>query len=168
MPHCGAHSERDVTGRRVRYRSHRHPLLITAAFDATGVDRIREAEEVFIHVKRIYYSNGSVLTGDYIADAILDLAQVVATRGASTSIDIPVILPDGATGHAQLLLGPASSMLSVTEPVVPQVRRGWDEDRAKDAVRGVRASIRSFTRQSHPVSVIDPDNAAYLSDFDGL
>jgi hypothetical protein len=119
-------------------------------------------------VKRIYYSNGSVLTGDYIADAILDLAQVVATRGASTFIDIPVVLPDGQTGHAQLLLGPASTMLSVTEAVVPQVYRRWDEDRARDAVRGVRASIRSLSHQVRPMSMKDADNSAYQPDFGGL
>jgi hypothetical protein len=119
-------------------------------------------------VKRIYYSNGSVLTGDYIADAILDLAQVVATRGASTSIDIPVVLPDGATGHAQLLLGPASSMLSVTEAVVPRISRGWDEDRAQDALRGVRASIRSLSHQVRPITVPDSEVSAYEPDFGGL
>lgn len=134
----------------------------------TGLDRPRETEEVYLHVKRIYYSNGSVLTGDYIADAILDLAQVVASRGASTSIDIPVVLPDGGTGHAQLLLGPTSSMLSVTEKVVPHAGHSWDEDRAKDAVRGVRASIRLFSHQSRPVAVMEPDKSAFLSDFDGL
>ena len=119
-------------------------------------------------MKRIYYSNGSVLTGDYIADAILDLAQVVATRGASTFIDIPVVLPDGETGHAQLLLSPASTMLSVTETVVPQVYRRWDEDRARDAVRGVRASIKSLSRPARPISVKDSDGSAYQPDFGGL
>jgi hypothetical protein len=119
-------------------------------------------------VKRIYYSNGSVLTGDYIADAILDLAQVVATRGASTFIDIPVVLPGGETGHAQLLLSPASSMLSVTEAAAPQPPRGWDEDRARDAVRGVRASIRSLSRQVRPISIKDSDGSAYQPDFGGL
>ncbi|WP_146134441.1 hypothetical protein [Glaciihabitans tibetensis] len=119
-------------------------------------------------MKRIYYSNGSVLTGDYIADAILDLAQVVATRGASTSIDIPVVLPDGQTGHAQLLLSPTSAMLSVTEPVVAHPSRSWDEDRAQDAVRGVRASIRSLSRQGRPITVRELDYSAYQPDFGGL
>jgi hypothetical protein len=118
-------------------------------------------------VKRIYYSSGSVLTGDFIADAILDLAQLVASRRASAYVDIPVILPDGETGHATMLISPASAMLAVPEAVVKRISRRWDEDEADDAVRGVRASIRDLSAPKAS-AMQDIDGTAYRPDFGGI
>jgi hypothetical protein len=119
-------------------------------------------------VKRIYYSSGSVLTGDYIADAILDLAQVVASRNSTASVDIPVILPDGETGHAKLLISHASPMLAVPEAVMTRISRTWDEDAANDAVRGVRDHIKSLARGGRALPERSPDVSAYIPDFGGL
>ena len=119
-------------------------------------------------MKRIYYSSGSVLTGDYIADAILDLAQVVASRNSTASVDIPVILPDGETGHAKLLISHASSMLAVPEAVMTRISRTWDEDAANDAVRGVRDHIKSLARGGRALPERSPDVSAYIPDFGGL
>jgi len=119
-------------------------------------------------VKRIYYSSGSVLTGDYIADAILDLAQVVASRNSTASVKIPVILPDGDTGHAKLLISPVSPMLAVPEAVMTRVSRTWDEDAASDAVRGVRDHIKSLTLGGRATPLRSSDTTAYIPDFGGL
>jgi hypothetical protein len=119
-------------------------------------------------VKRIYYSSGSVLTGDYIADAILDLAQVVASRNSTASVHIPVILPDGDTGHAIFLISPVSPMLAVPEAVMTRVSRTWDEDAANDAVRGVRDRIKSLSLGGRALPVQPSDGSAYMPDFGGL
>jgi ssDNA-binding replication factor A large subunit len=66
-------------------------------------------------MKRVYYASGSVLTGDRTAEAIVHYAAALATRTTSDSIDIPILLPDGATGRAQLLIGPASQLVVVPE-----------------------------------------------------
>jgi hypothetical protein len=66
-------------------------------------------------MKRVYYSGGSVLTGDRTADAVVRYAGALATRAASDTIDIPISLTDGSVGRAQLLIGPASQFVVVPE-----------------------------------------------------
>jgi hypothetical protein len=119
-------------------------------------------------MKRIYYSSGSVLTGDYIADAILDLAQVVASRNSTASVNIPVILPDGDTGSAKLLISPVGPMLAVPEAVMARVSRTWDEDAANDAERGVRDRIKLLTHGGRALPLRSADTSAYIPDFGGL
>lgn len=118
-------------------------------------------------MKRIYYSSGSVLTGDYIADAVLDLAVLVSARSASATVDIPVVLADGSTGQANLLISPVSSLLTVPEAVMTLNSREWDEEHVGAAVRGVRARIERLTSTPQARAVRDADRAAYISDFDG-
>jgi hypothetical protein len=119
-------------------------------------------------MKRIYYSSGSVLTGDYIADAILDLAQVVASRNSTASVNIPVILPDGDTGSAKLLISPVGPMLAVPEAVMTRVSRTWDEDAANDAVQGVRDRIKALTLRGRALPLRSADANTYIPDFGGL
>lgn len=65
-------------------------------------------------MKRIYYASGFLLTGDRTAQAVLDLASALAKRESSDVIEIPILAEDGAIGIAQLLLGPASQLMTVT------------------------------------------------------
>jgi hypothetical protein len=118
-------------------------------------------------VKRIYYSSGSVLTGDFIADAIVDLAVFVSSRSASASVDIPVVLPDGSTGQAHLLISPVSSLLTVSESAMAIDSGQWDDEVAGAAVRGVRAQIESLTNTPRAQTVRDGEPPTFLSDFDG-
>jgi len=66
-------------------------------------------------MKRIFYASGSVVTGDRTADAVITYAQVLADREASDVIEIPVFSADGTVGRAQLLVGPASQLMVVSE-----------------------------------------------------
>jgi len=66
-------------------------------------------------MKRIFYSSGSVVTGDRIAEAIVHYAEVLAQRDTSDTIDVPIVLTSGRSGRAQLLLGPASQLAVVPE-----------------------------------------------------
>jgi hypothetical protein len=61
----------------------------------------------------IHYADGSVLTGSAISRALVDYAQVLASNGASATVDIPTREDGGALGHATFLLGPASQMVAV-------------------------------------------------------
>jgi hypothetical protein len=67
-------------------------------------------------MKRIYYSSGSILTGDRMADVVVTYAAALATRELSDTVDIPIFLEGGATARAQLLIGPASQLVVVPEP----------------------------------------------------
>ena len=66
-------------------------------------------------MKRIFYSSGSVVTGDRIAEAIIHYAEVLALRDTSDTIDVPIALESGRVGRAQLLIGPASELAVVPE-----------------------------------------------------
>jgi len=66
-------------------------------------------------MKRIYYSSGSVVTGDRIAEAVIVYAEILALRDTSDTIDVPISLSSGQIGRAQLLIGPASQLVMVPE-----------------------------------------------------
>lgn len=67
-------------------------------------------------MERIFYAGDSVLTGTEIARALVAYAEALAMKEASATVELPVRLPDGTTGRAALLVGPASQLLSQTEP----------------------------------------------------
>lgn len=66
-------------------------------------------------MKRIFYASGSVLTGDRTADAVIKFAQVLAEREASDVIEIPIFIAGSAVARAQLLIGPASQLMTISE-----------------------------------------------------
>lgn len=66
-------------------------------------------------MRRVYYSSGSILTGDDIAQAVLEFAEALAKDGRADIIEIPVVLGSGNQGTATLLVGPSSQLVSVTE-----------------------------------------------------
>ncbi len=66
-------------------------------------------------MKRIFYVNGSVITGDRTAEAVLAYAQALARREGSDTIDIAVVGELGETARAQLLIGPASQLMVVSQ-----------------------------------------------------
>ena len=100
-------------------------------------------------MKRLHQAGGSVLTGDALADAVLDYARALGNRRQLDVVDIPVITERGERGHAQLLIGSGIELMSVTaSSISPEL---LDQD-AVDAIsrqaagkRGVRA--RPFGRQ---------------------
>ncbi|MGV8884726.1 MAG: hypothetical protein ACOH1T_03940 [Microbacteriaceae bacterium] len=66
-------------------------------------------------MKRIYYASGSFLTSDAIADALIIYADALAHTNGSDIVDFPIVLPDGTTGTASALMGPASQLATATE-----------------------------------------------------
>ena len=65
-------------------------------------------------MKRLHHAGGSVLTGDALADAVLDYARALGNRHVLDVVDIPVVNDDGEYGHAQLLVGSGIELMSVT------------------------------------------------------
>jgi hypothetical protein len=68
-------------------------------------------------MKRIYYAGTSIVTGDELAEALLGYAQALASNRTSASVEIPILLPEGTTGSARVVLGSASEMVAVVETV---------------------------------------------------
>ena len=67
-------------------------------------------------MKRIFHAGGSVVTGSDLADAVLQYAERLSTRGQVEVVDIPVQGDGGQLGRAQFLIGAASQLTSVTSP----------------------------------------------------
>ena len=105
-------------------------------------------------MRRVYYSSGSVLTGDAIANAVLEYAEALAKDGRADIVEIPVVLPSGSAGTAVLLIGPSSQLASVTEESHLQAPRNDD----------LVADLRQRTvRLSSPRPVAQHQYADFLS-----
>ena len=65
-------------------------------------------------MKRIIYASGDFLTDDTIADALMDYASVLAIVGSADVVKLPGLDGDGAIQEMQLVVGPASQILSMT------------------------------------------------------
>jgi hypothetical protein len=107
-------------------------------------------------MKRVYYASGSVLTGDKTADAIVHYAAALASRATSDTIDIPIVLPDGTTGRAQLLIGPASQLVIVPEEGIP--------DTPEDEETIAELSRRSRLLSSPHPQAVDGSATPYYAD----
>jgi len=74
-------------------------------------------------MKSVMYAGVTFLTGDEIADALLELAAALGKNEKAETVEIPVITPEGVLSSVQLVIGPASQFISrpvesaFTEPV---------------------------------------------------
>ena len=67
-------------------------------------------------MQRILYAGGEVLTGSAIAEVLLKYARALGETNGSAIVRIPSRLEDGTTGSAEFLIGPASQLMSKSEP----------------------------------------------------
>ena len=67
-------------------------------------------------MKRILYAGGSFITGDSIADAVLDYAAELANAGKAAKLIIPALDLEQRQEEVALVVGPSSQLLA--EPVV--------------------------------------------------
>lgn len=105
-------------------------------------------------MKRIFYSSGSVVTTDRVAEAVIEYAQQLARGETSDAVMIPVIAGDGSAHEARLLLGPASQLAAVDEEEhVADVRLEGDVEEA--AIEALRARIASLHHVAVPVDDVD-------------
>lgn len=106
---------------------------------------------------RIHYAGGSELTGDEIADALMDLAEELGRAGKASSVEIPVRSPDGSIGRCRFLIGPASQIVSETEKSdLPEVR---DDELVAALLREAKALRPHLAMHTETVETIgwDPD-----------
>jgi hypothetical protein len=101
-------------------------------------------------VRRIHYAEGSVLTGDDIADAVLEYARMLASTATAATVEIPVRRGEGVL-TARLLLGPSSQMLVEDEP----------EDAAEIVDEALVADLADRARRlGRPVPMATDDDLA--------
>ena len=68
-----------------------------------------------VGMRRIVYAGSVFYTGDTIAEALLDYARVLARRNLADAVFVPGRLTSGETDKIEVLIGPASQVVS--EPV---------------------------------------------------
>ena len=89
-------------------------------------------------MKRVSYSGDAFLTGDAIADALLDYAAVLARADQADRVTVPGIGDDGRVTRFDLLVGPASQLVAEAVELVGEEL--VDEELVHDLeVRGRRA-----------------------------
>jgi hypothetical protein len=64
---------------------------------------------------RLHYAGHSILTGTAIAREILSYAQALAEANTSATIDVPTRNEDGSLGRSEILIGPASQLITDAE-----------------------------------------------------
>jgi len=69
------------------------------------------------------------MTGDDIADAVLDFCVALALESTAETVQIPVLQADGSRGTASRLVKPASPI------VAPQVDTDFDESIDEQTIR---------------------------------
>ena len=67
-------------------------------------------------MKYIHYDNTLILTGDRIADAVIDYAAVLGANGRTDTVSIPSVGDDGSVTRTTVLVGPASELTLTTAP----------------------------------------------------
>jgi hypothetical protein len=85
-------------------------------------------------MRRLSYTNTSVITDDRIANAVLQYSRELAEHDHSATVDIPVVTEDGTVISAELLIGPASELIVVDVPDAP-LPKDMDVDGAVAAIR---------------------------------
>ena len=82
-------------------------------------------------MKRVLYAGGSFLTGDDIADAVLDYAAELANAGKAARLDVPALDLEQQPERVSLVIGPASQLLS--EPIA--VGQELEDETFTEAIR---------------------------------
>jgi hypothetical protein len=101
-------------------------------------------------MREVAYAGGSFLTGDEIADVLLEYAAELANADRAATVHIPSIDAGGEVRDVVIVIGPASQVLS--EPVHSAV----DDPDAGDFVTEVTERINQLRRS--PVSPADPSS----------
>ncbi|MFU8945434.1 hypothetical protein ACLRGF_01740 [Mycetocola zhadangensis] len=117
-------------------------------------------------MERIYYAGSSFLTGDDIAQALVNYARFLVAHRSSASVDIPVRNSDGTDGRASFVLGPSSEIVAQTEWSGSQEL--IDEPlvhRLRDRASGITLSNPPFVDRSDTTSDVT-DMGRYFDLYD--
>lgn len=86
-------------------------------------------------MKLIHYAGETFLTGDGVADALLDYATALARRARADRVALPVI-SDGELARIEIVLGPASQLVVETREFdEPHAHELQDEELESDIRR---------------------------------
>lgn len=92
-------------------------------------------------MRYVRYAGEELLTGDAIAEAVVQLAEALVANHSAAHVRIPVQLVDGVVGEATLLVSPATQL--VTLPGPQETEELVDEQ----AVAVIRRRLVGFQRR---------------------
>lgn len=67
-------------------------------------------------MKYIHYDSSMILTGDAIADAVLDYAAILGANSRTDTVAIPAVADDGSVTRTTVLIGPSSQLTLSAAP----------------------------------------------------
>ena len=70
-------------------------------------------------MRKVTYAAESFVTTDEVAHALVQFTTAVAQKGTSASVDVPAVDEDGQPVMVQLVIGPASEVISTPDPADP-------------------------------------------------
>ena len=99
-------------------------------------------------MERITYAGNTLVTGSAIAHAVLEYARALAEAGIADTVVIPTVAEDGAPERVEMLIGPASQLMSgSTRAHGPELE---DEETVAELGRRTRGLIsRPNTSDDH-------------------
>lgn len=93
-------------------------------------------------MKLVIYAGSEYLTGDEIADVLMEYGQLLGSTGNAERVTIPIREADGTESTAEFLVGPASQV------VVKSVAADGDELVAPETVDRLRARAARMRRST--------------------
>ena len=91
-------------------------------------------------MKIVTYAGGEYLTGDEIAESLMEYSEILGSLGDAQRVTIPIREADGTDGTAEFLVGPASQL------VVKSVHVEGGELVDQETVDGLRARTARMKR----------------------
>ncbi len=98
-------------------------------------------------MKYIHYDGTTILTGDLIADAVIDYAAVLGANTRTDTVSIPSVAEDGSVTRTTVLVGPASELTLTTAP----------DDELEPEDRGFIRHLRDAAGRAGPERPLDAD-----------
>ena len=105
-------------------------------------------------MKILTYTGAELMTGDAIADAVLEYCAALADEATAETLEIPVLHADGTRGTASLVVGPASQIVAI------DVDTDFEELIDEETI----LLLHARTRAHRPV--VHPGPPQQVADFD--
>jgi hypothetical protein len=102
-------------------------------------------------LKLIHYNGQAILTGDDVADAVLDYAATLGANGKTDTIDVPTFDEFGQAAIETMLVGPASQITLSTAP----------EDELEIDAPDFVEHLRLLERAAGPARPVHEDGEAF-------
>ena len=113
---------------------------------------------------KLTYAGESLLTGSAIAHALIEYAQALAGTGEAATVRIPTVDQSGVPGSAEVLVGPASQLVTV------RIELDLPEPVDADLVDDLVARTVDLRRRAAPAEGIlpveHPPHQGYSSEYD--